>query len=133
MNIWIESIEDKLEQLWISCPNCSVSFKEVILLNGNYSETKLCNYCKSLCEYCEDKKSLPNSNLCQKCQLIIDAKDSCNSITILDEETYYSNNMVVDSQQSRLNDKNITGSQLSQNDSSKIKILPLHLVLLVVI
>jgi len=64
----MENNTNEMQQVWISCPRCSVSFKIFVLADGDYSETKLCNYCISLCEYCEEKKSSTDNNICESCQ-----------------------------------------------------------------
>ena len=101
-----------MQEVWISCPKCSVSFKELVILNEDYSETELCNYCRSLCEYCEDKKSLVDSNLCGSCQSNLNSNNS-NDTALLDMPV---------SSRSTNSSKHNTDSETQEvpNDSNKL-------------
>ena len=71
----MDDLVNQMHEVWISCPRCSVSFKESIIRNEDYFETNLCVRCKLLCERCEDRPSSVN-NLCQNCQIIMDNKSN---------------------------------------------------------
>ena len=57
-----------IHEVWISCPRCSVNYKESVIAGDAYLETSLCSLCRILCEKCEEKPMETNSKLCEYCQ-----------------------------------------------------------------
>ena len=63
----METLINQMEQVWITCPRCSVNYKESIVTGDSYNEISLCAICNSLCEKCEDNPKIINNNLCTHC------------------------------------------------------------------
>ena len=63
----METLINQMEQVWITCPRCSVNYKESIVTGDPYNEISLCAICNSLCEKCEDNPKIINNNLCTHC------------------------------------------------------------------
>jgi len=61
----METLINQMEQVWITCPRCSVNYKESIVTGDSYNEISLCAIC--LCEKCEDNPKIINNNLCTHC------------------------------------------------------------------
>ena len=63
-------LAEQMQEVWISCLQCSVSFKESVHINADYMETSICGKCQLLCERCGEKPST-DINLCQSCDIIM--------------------------------------------------------------
>ena len=127
----MDNLVQKMNDVWISCPLCSVSFKQCLLKDDVYLETDLCALCKLLCEKCEEKPSVLNSNLCRNCSMQLNINyeylgDLINNNTLIDEQV-----LQVDNTQEIIqitNDENVLNIETFAKDKSKLNFKPCLLI-----